>query len=253
MRLGLFAICLVGALAGGSTAHGGPLRLTLVAADLRKVKGAPQSAAVTAEIGAQVIRTEPAAGPQPRWDHVAEVERPDAKQPVDVHFLLRAADAGTVLLDRRVKLRAPIKAGTFTIKGPGAASLIYKLDLLADEVRDERAEGPAPAKLAAAWLKGKRKGGGPAGTIDPAAVQSVVDSHGAEVEACVNDLPDPRGQVVLIFSISADGTPLGVLVESAAPTLQKAGECIRKKALRWRFPRPRGVAMVRYPIRFDTQ
>jgi hypothetical protein len=32
--------------------------------------------------------------------------------------------------------------------------------------------------------------------------------------------------------------------------LRVAGECMRKKALAWRFPAPRGVVTVRYPLSF---
>ena len=82
-------------------------------------------------------------------------------------------------------------------------------------------------------------------------MQQTIDAHGNEIDACCAAEPDPYGEVVLTFSISADGSPLGVIVEKASPNLVRAGDCMRRKALRWRFPPPRGVVTARYPISFS--
>lgn len=110
-----------------------------------------------------------------------------------------------------------------------------------------------PAPTHSMFMPSRRRGGredaGPA-AIDPRVVQQTVDSHGEEMDACVSSERDPYGEVVLIFSISSDGSPLGVLVERCSPNLQRAGECMRRKALRWRFPAPRAAVTARYLISF---
>jgi hypothetical protein len=90
------------------------------------------------------------------------------------------------------------------------------------------------------------------GGIDPRVVEQIVDSHGDELEACVLKEANPYGEIVLQFSISADGSLLGVIVEKASPNLKAAGECMRKKALNWKFPPPRGVVTARYPLSFSA-
>jgi hypothetical protein len=98
--------------------------------------------------------------------------------------------------------------------------------------------------------KGSAGDSGPAG-IDPRLVQQIVDSHGAELDACVANEANPFGEVILQFAISADGSLLGVTVEKASQNLKSAGDCMRKKALAWRFPPPRGVVTARYPVSFS--
>ena len=99
--------------------------------------------------------------------------------------------------------------------------------------------------------KGSAADSGPSG-IDPRVVQQIVDSHGDELDACASKEPNPYGEVVLQFSISADGSLLGVIVEKASANLKSAGECMRQHALRWRFPPPRGVVTARYPVSFSA-
>ncbi len=84
-----------------------------------------------------------------------------------------------------------------------------------------------------------------------AMVDQVVESHNSELDACTEGAENPYGDIVLVFSISGDGSMLGVVVEKASPNLQKAGECMRQKALRWRFPPPRSAVTARYPLRFS--
>ena len=108
---------------------------------------------------------------------------------------------------------------------------------------------PASARIAGK-TKGSAEDSGPAG-LDPRVVQQLVDGHGAELDACAANEANPYGEIVLQFSISADGSLLGVIVESASPNLKAAGECMRKKALAWRFPPPHGVVTARYPISYS--
>jgi hypothetical protein len=107
-------------------------------------------------------------------------------------------------------------------------------------------EARAPSKK-----KGSAADSGPSG-IDPRVVQQIVDSHGEELDACASKEPNPYGEVILQFSISADGSLLGVIVEKASPNLKSAGECMRQHALKWRFPPPRGVVTARYPVSFSA-
>ncbi len=83
-------------------------------------------------------------------------------------------------------------------------------------------------------------------------IQMEVDKHGAELDACAAAAPNPYGEIVLAFTISASGVPLGVIVEKSSPNLKEAGECMRKKALVWKFPPPRGVISARYPLSFSA-
>jgi hypothetical protein len=99
--------------------------------------------------------------------------------------------------------------------------------------------------------KGSKEDSSPSG-LDPRVVQQTVDSHGEELDACVASEANPYGEVVLGFSISADGSLLGVIVEKSSPNLKKAGECMRAKALKWRFPPPHGIVTARYPISYSA-
>ncbi len=111
-----------------------------------------------------------------------------------------------------------------------------------------------PSSGAEAHTMGKQKGSAgdhaPSG-LDPRVVQQTVDAHGDELDACAAAEPNPYGEVVLGFSISADGSLLGAIVEKASPNLKKAGECMRLKALKWHFPPPHGIVSARYPISYS--
>jgi hypothetical protein len=109
-----------------------------------------------------------------------------------------------------------------------------------------------PAAMAPATKKGSAADK-PAGAIDARVVQQIVDSHGAELDACATSAANPYGEVVLQFAIAGDGALLGVTVEKASPNLKAAGDCMRKKALAWRFPPPRGVVTVRYPLSYAAE
>ncbi len=99
--------------------------------------------------------------------------------------------------------------------------------------------------------KGSAGDAGPSG-LDPRVVEQVVDAHSDEMDACVQSASNPYGSLVLQFSISADGSPLGVIVTDASPNLKDAGDCMRKKALAWRFPPPHGVVTAKYPLSFSA-
>jgi hypothetical protein len=99
--------------------------------------------------------------------------------------------------------------------------------------------------------KGSAGDAGPSG-LDTRVVEQVVDAHSDDLQKCTDGAANPYGSLVLAFSISADGSPLGVLVQDASPNLKDAGECMRKKALAWRFPPPHGLVTARYPLSFSA-
>ncbi len=107
-----------------------------------------------------------------------------------------------------------------------------------------------PTTAAATKKKNSAADHAPAG-MDARVVQQTIDAHGDELDACVLKEANPTGEVTLAFTISADGTPLGVIVEKSSPNLKGAGECMRQKALQWKFPPPRGVVSARYPLSFS--
>jgi hypothetical protein len=106
-----------------------------------------------------------------------------------------------------------------------------------------------PAAVAPACKRGSAADK-PASAMDTRMFQQIIDSHGPELDGCVAAAKDPYGDVVLSFAISGDGSLLGVNVEKASPNLKQAGDCMKHKALAWRFPPPRGVVTVRYPLNF---
>lgn len=112
-----------------------------------------------------------------------------------------------------------------------------------------------PATTSTARTPPRKKGsaadaGPPA--MDARTVQQLVDAHGPELDACAEAASNPYGELVLSFTIAGDGRMLGVIVEKASPNLKQAGECMRKKALTWRFPPPHDVVTARYPISYSA-
>ncbi len=108
-----------------------------------------------------------------------------------------------------------------------------------------------PAAIAPAMKKGSASDA-PGPAVDSRVVEKIVDAHGADLDACAANEANPYGDVVLSFVIAADGSLVGVNVEKASPNLKAAADCMRKKALAWRFPPPRGVVTVRYPLNFSS-
>jgi hypothetical protein len=94
--------------------------------------------------------------------------------------------------------------------------------------------------------KGSKADAGPVG-LDPRIVQQIVDTHTEELLGCVSKAKDPNGDVVLQFLIAADGRGV-VSVDSASPNLKEVGACMAERASAWKFPPPRGTAVVRYPL-----
>lgn len=145
---------------------------------------------------------------------------------------------------------------TFTVENAGLLVLAVNDVKVSDNEGffDVKVTVTLPAATATARAPSKTKGSaadsGPSG-IDPRVIQQAVDAHGPELDACAAAAANPYGELVLAFTISADGSPLGVIIEKASPNLKEAGECMRKKALAWRFPPPHGVVSARYPISYS--
>ncbi len=100
----------------------------------------------------------------------------------------------------------------------------------------------------------KRRGSaadtGPA-SLSPRVIQQIVDSRTAEFTLCFAKTSDPNGDVTLQFLITSDGRPV-VTVANASPNLADTSECMAEKAGAWRFPKPRGTVVVRYPMHLST-
>lgn len=94
--------------------------------------------------------------------------------------------------------------------------------------------------------KGSKADAGPVG-LDPRIVQQIVDTHTEELLGCVSKASNPNGDVVLQFVIAQDGRGI-VSVDSASPNLKDVGTCMAERASGWKFPPPRGTAVVRYPL-----
>lgn len=91
---------------------------------------------------------------------------------------------------------------------------------------------------------------GPA-SLSPRVIQQIVDSRTAEFTPCFAKTADPNGDVTLQFLITSDGRPV-VTVANASPNLADTSECMAEKAGAWRFPRPRGTVVVRYPMHLSA-
>jgi TonB family protein len=92
-------------------------------------------------------------------------------------------------------------------------------------------------------------------TDDP--VPRVIRAHMPEVQACyraglVEDA-DLEGRVVLEFRIDSDGGVSDLSVSASTLPDPGVGDCIRRAAARWSFPRPRSgrLVFVTYPFRFS--
>lgn len=162
-----------------------------------------------------------------------------------------------------------VVGGQNMVIGEGKTFTVENSGLLVLAINDLKVVDNAGAFSVEIKVTPKKKSAGAAGAEEPAmsgttakakvadamtarVIQIEVDKHGAELDACAAAAPNPYGEIVLSFTISASGVPLGVIVEKSSPNLKEAGECMRKKALVWKFPPPRGVIQARYPLSFSA-
>jgi hypothetical protein len=89
--------------------------------------------------------------------------------------------------------------------------------------------------------------------LDPRVIEQVVDQHNDEIMACAEKAKDPTGAMVLELTISSDGSCLPNIAKVDPAALQASALCIQQKARKWRFPRPNGVVVARYPFSFATE
>ena len=109
---------------------------------------------------------------------------------------------------------------------------------------------PEPSSPPPMKKRGSAADSGPAG-LDPRVVQQIIDSHTNDLLSCATAGPNGSGDIVLQFMIAADGQGV-VSVADASPNLKDTASCMAQKAGGWKFPPPRGAAVVRYPLHLDA-
>lgn len=98
--------------------------------------------------------------------------------------------------------------------------------------------------------RGSDRDTGPS-SLSPRVIQQIVDSRTDQFGPCFAKSSDVNGDVVLQILITSDGRPV-VTVASTSPNLAATSECMAKTASGWKFPRPRGTVVVRYPMHLSS-
>jgi hypothetical protein len=82
------------------------------------------------------------------------------------------------------------------------------------------------------------------GSLDKKVIKDVIHEHHREVRACYEvelvRQPDLAGRVLSQFTISGAGDVVAVVLRDSTlgnPTIE---ECVRRRLLTWKFPKPRG-------------
>jgi hypothetical protein len=88
--------------------------------------------------------------------------------------------------------------------------------------------------------------------LSPALIGASIDTHNDEIAECAQKGP-AEGTVLLSFAIAADGSLIGVNVLKADPPMRPIADCVRTRALKWRFPRPQGAVTVSFPLCFSQE
>lgn len=215
-----------------------PIRLILASAQLSRLNPRPTSVVLQVEMQGRFERTPVHPGDlKPRWDFPVVIDTEFlSTQPYVDFVLLDIGDGGKekLLAGKRLKSRDLMRPGRRRLS-IGRAVVTYAV-----------IGSPKPPRIS---QRQRFRGKAPAGANGPA-LQAVFDAHADEIDACVAGKPSARGDVVLLFSISASGAPLGVVLEKASPDLSEVGACMKDKAMKWSFPPPRGSITVRYPVHF---
>jgi Ca-activated chloride channel family protein len=91
------------------------------------------------------------------------------------------------------------------------------------------------------------------GSLDKDIIRRIVRAHINEVRACYDQglLKDPNlaGRLVIEFVIDRTGTVTSAKIVEDALTDAAVGQCLAKRAARWKFPSDSaGVVVVRYPF-----
>jgi hypothetical protein len=95
-----------------------------------------------------------------------------------------------------------------------------------------------PAAAPAVGMSARR------GTLDKKVIKDVIREHHREVRACyeveIVKQPDLAGHVLSQFTISGTGDVVAVVLRDSTlgnPTIE---ECVRRRLLTWKFPKPVG-------------
>jgi hypothetical protein len=82
------------------------------------------------------------------------------------------------------------------------------------------------------------------GTLDKKVIKSVILEHNKEVRACyqmaLSRQPDLAGRVLSQFTICGTGEVVSAVVRDSTLANPTVEECVRRRVLSWRFPKPTG-------------
>ena len=82
------------------------------------------------------------------------------------------------------------------------------------------------------------------GSLDRKVIKDVIREHHREVRACYEvemvKQPDLAGQVLSQFTISAGGDVVAVVLRDSTLGNPTVEECVRRRLLSWKFPKPQG-------------
>jgi hypothetical protein len=82
------------------------------------------------------------------------------------------------------------------------------------------------------------------GSLDKKVIKEVIHEHHKEVRACYEvelvRQPDLAGRVLSQFTISGTGDVVAVVLRDSTLGSPSIEECVRRRLLTWKFPRPLG-------------
>jgi hypothetical protein len=97
------------------------------------------------------------------------------------------------------------------------------------------------------------------GALDKETIDQVIKRHVNQIRYCyereLNKDPSLQGQVVIDFTIAADGSVSESKVKSDTLSNSAVGECVNGRFWRMQFPQPRGGGVVRvsYPLILNSE
>jgi len=82
------------------------------------------------------------------------------------------------------------------------------------------------------------------GSLDKKVIKNVILEHNKEVRACYQiqlvRQPDLAGRVLSQFTISGSGDVIEAIVRDSTLGNPSVEECVRRRVLSWKFPKPNG-------------
>ena len=107
------------------------------------------------------------------------------------------------------------------------------------------ATSPPPART----VSGKR------GSLDGKVIKGVIREHNREVRACyeiaLTRQPDLAGRVLSQFTISGTGEVVEVVLKESTIDNPTVEQCVRRRVLSWKFPKPTGGGYVEVVYAFN--